>query len=235
MTRSNEPNDAAHDAVWDLLPWYVNESLDESELARVREHLHSCFACRQEVATQGQVRLHLHEAAPSAAQIEPAWQKMAARLQEETAVDAPVREVRRKAIPSWLGSWLQPAIHGRLAWAVAAALFAAASLPVLLEQWPAPPLKSFHTAAAPSSFSQFQPNDIRVVFNEPLSHPAILAIVEPLGGSIADGPAGPGVYTIRFEANPAEPDMMSRRLGQLRARKDIALAEPALPAAAPNQ
>lgn len=35
-----------HEEVWDLLPWYVNGTLDEGEIHRVEGHLEGCGICR---------------------------------------------------------------------------------------------------------------------------------------------------------------------------------------------
>ena len=38
-----------HQEVWELLPWYVNRTLDAQELAQVEQHLARCPACQEEV------------------------------------------------------------------------------------------------------------------------------------------------------------------------------------------
>jgi hypothetical protein len=50
MTQSNEPKTKfSHTDAFELLPWYVNESLPAKETALVREHLSGCAECRKEI------------------------------------------------------------------------------------------------------------------------------------------------------------------------------------------
>lgn len=48
----------------ELLPWYVNGTLEEDELREVEEHLRSCVACRREVEEWGELRRGVQQAAP---------------------------------------------------------------------------------------------------------------------------------------------------------------------------
>jgi hypothetical protein len=50
MAQSNEPKTKfSHTDAFELLPWYVNESLSAEELALVREHLSTCVECQKEI------------------------------------------------------------------------------------------------------------------------------------------------------------------------------------------
>ena len=44
-----------HQEVWDLLPWYINHSLDPAEQDFVRKHVKTCVACRVEINQQQQL------------------------------------------------------------------------------------------------------------------------------------------------------------------------------------
>lgn len=48
----------------ELLPWYVNGTLDGEELREVEEHLRSCLACRREVEELRELRQGVQQAAP---------------------------------------------------------------------------------------------------------------------------------------------------------------------------
>ena len=46
----------SHEQVVELLPWLVNDSLDELERESVLEHAHACVICRRELSSLQQIR-----------------------------------------------------------------------------------------------------------------------------------------------------------------------------------
>ncbi len=48
-------SNSEHQKVWDLLPWYVNHSLDPAEQDTVNKHIKTCITCRIELNQQQQV------------------------------------------------------------------------------------------------------------------------------------------------------------------------------------
>jgi anti-sigma factor RsiW len=230
MTRRTPSANESHDEIWLLLPWYINGTLDELESKRVRQHLQRCPRCQREITAQVSLCERVHHATPGDVAIDPAFQKLMARIQKETATAARnASEPKAPGIFGWWQRWSEPLFRQPVAWGLATALLAVAGLPLLPYRQPAAPVNTFHTSASPSSLAQFQLSDVRVVFSEPLAIAAIQGIVAPLNGRIVDGPSGPGVYTIRFRDSVRSPDLLASRLEALRARKDVALAEPAIP------
>lgn len=61
--------DAEHAAVDELLPWYVNGTLDPGELATVRRHLQDCETCRESALLLSQVNAVINR--PAATPITP--------------------------------------------------------------------------------------------------------------------------------------------------------------------
>ena len=227
-----------HDEVRLLLPWYVNGSLDSLESARVRAHLRGCSRCRAEVAAQRELRAHI-KAIPPPTEIDAnlALGKFMARIRDDAN---PVREASRMSEPDprhglgTLLNWFILPGQRSLGWAGVAALLALAVLPLAPDLGSSVGPNIFHTAANPGSYARFEPNDVRVVFAQPLTAEAIQSIVESLQGRIVDGPAGPGVYTIRFDVRDPSPDFLAERLELLRARADVAFAAPAIPVFDPH-
>lgn len=61
-----EFNDTArHDSVTELLPWYVNDTLDMSERDLVREHIDNCDDCRDNVELLSQVQRAVRTESPA--------------------------------------------------------------------------------------------------------------------------------------------------------------------------
>ena len=61
-----------HQAAQELLPWFVNGTLDADEAAQVGAHVAQCSACQADVAAQTQWRAAAADAAPSA-DVERGW------------------------------------------------------------------------------------------------------------------------------------------------------------------
>lgn len=229
----------SHDEIGLLLPWYVNGTLDAMESARVRAHLRGCSRCRDEVAVQRELRAHIKTTPPvSEVDADLALGKFMARIREESnatrhAPTAGGNDSRRSL--GVLLNWFVLPGQRPLVWAGAAALLALAILPLTPELGSSGGPNIFHTAANPGSYARFEANDIRVVFAQPLTAEAIQSIVGSLQGRVVDGPAGPGVYTIRFDVQDPSPNFVAERLDRLRARADVAFAAPAIPVSDPHR
>jgi len=229
----------SHDEMGLLLPWYVNGTLDATESARVRAHLRGCSRCRDEVAAQRELRAHL-TAMPPVSEIDTdlALGKFMARIREESIATRQASAAggndSRRSLGVLLNWFVLPG-QRPLVWAGAVALLALAILPLASDLGSPVGSNVFHTAASPGSYARFEANDIRVVFAQPLTAEAIQSIVESLQGRVVDGPTGPGVYTIRFDAQDPSPDFVAERLDRLRERADVAFAAPAIPVSDPHR
>jgi hypothetical protein len=228
-----------HDEICLLLPWYVNGTLDPPESARVSAHLLGCRGCRAELAAQRELRAQI-KAPPAMEALDAnvALGHFMARIRDDFPSVRQASAVTEHASRHGLGAllnWFTLPGQRSLAWAGAAGLLAVAVLPLVYDFRSAGRPNIFHTAANPGSFAKFEANDIRVVFAQPLTAEAIQSIVEPLQGRLVDGPSGPGIYTIRFDVRDPSPDFLAERLDRLRARKDVAFAEPAIPGSDPRR
>jgi anti-sigma factor RsiW len=73
-----------HAAVWELIPWFVNETLDETEHGRVEAHLRRCPACKCEVDAQSRLRAAMATSDIGQRQAELAWKTLDRRLDRTT-------------------------------------------------------------------------------------------------------------------------------------------------------
>jgi anti-sigma factor RsiW len=88
-TDTSHPSE--HHEVWELLPWYVNGTLDDRERASVQAHLMTCAACQAELA-------RCHDLAAAVRALADGWEPSAehfarvlARLDATTASATPRR------------------------------------------------------------------------------------------------------------------------------------------------
>lgn len=71
--------------VGDLIPWYLNGTLDASRSQRVREHLAGCGACRQEAAEARAALAVFSAHLPSSDLVDLAWGRAPAQAGQELA------------------------------------------------------------------------------------------------------------------------------------------------------
>src|SRR5471032_449200 len=72
----------AHQAVQELLPWYVSAQLAPEEAARVQEHLHGCEECRHEAEAARRLR-GLEPDPPPGLDVDRALARMMSMLGEQ--------------------------------------------------------------------------------------------------------------------------------------------------------
>jgi Putative zinc-finger len=228
-----------HGRVWDLLPWYANGTLAESERRSVESHLEACATCRAELDACRGLAAAIQQApetapAPHPTQLSRVLARIDA-LDSESAegTDAaaagrggwrsPLRTLR--SLRAMLGATPSPA-----RWALAAQLalvlvLAGALLrqPRPASQGTAPP--AFRTLADSAPEHAVSPGmaEVRVVFGPGTTEQEIRDLLLSVRGRISGGPSPLGVYTVEV---PALPDPLPDVLAQLRRHRQVSLAEP---------
>ena len=207
--RQREP-EMCHAAAWELLPWYVNDTLDQDERRAVHAHLLACAECRQEEArcreTAAAVRAGRAAPSPHPAQL--------ARLLERLDDEPEAREGPLRAI-------LAAPMGVRVALAAQAAALVAL-LAVIF--WPASPV-AYRTleATAPAVAGGTQ---VRVVFTPDATESEIRQLLLQIGGEISGGPSPLGAYTVRVPERGAAAEPLPVVLTYLRGHPRVRFAEP---------
>lgn len=137
----------AHQAVQELLPWYVSAQLAPEEAARVQEHLHGCEECQHEADLARRLR-DLEPDAPDGLDVDRALARMMAMLGGQE----PVQEASPSAVPT-TALPPEPAIAAR---APASPAPSTTALPPLTTA-PAASSQAAATAAAPASSITWTP------------------------------------------------------------------------------
>lgn len=205
-----------HEEVWDLLPWYVNDTLDEEEARTVAAHLEGCGICREEVRYWGGFARALQEEGDLAVSADAGL----ARLRRHLAGAGPEREMDRapRRPPAGARERLRRGSAGLrdapapLRWALAAQLAAILILGGLLASaWtgPAPSGADAPPADAPGAFRTLsgastpaavsETRRLRVVFADQAREREIRGALIAVGGRIVDGPSPTGVYTVAVD------------------------------------
>ena len=79
-----------HNDVELLLPWYVNDTLDDDERKTVQQHLQTCAECRDNVELLGRMKTAVHGRAPSPIVPKPRIEQMLATIDADAEPATPV-------------------------------------------------------------------------------------------------------------------------------------------------
>ena len=217
--------DDQHRHVSELVPWYLNGTLEDRDREEVTAHLTGCLACRQELA-QCQA---LAAAVQSAGDAE--WAPRPDRLErllasiellEATNVRSAGWRTRLRAGTQWLAELLHTTPNPvRWALAVQAAVLV---LVVGLAVWPGAlsPRAPYRTLA--EGDRRIGQSLVHVVFAEQISEREMRTLLGRVQGKIVDGPSAVGLYTV--EVGARTPDEVTSMVAILRNDPKVRLAEP---------
>jgi anti-sigma factor RsiW len=199
-----------HQKVQELLPWFLNGTLEADDVAQVEEHLQSCPACRSELECLQVLRSTYvdTELAPDA---EAALARLRPRLEESAPASRPRRtgersRARPAQIPSWLG----------LALAAQFALILGLGWKVLQ-----PDAALEYRALSSAATAEHAAGSLVVVFNPTASQREVARILHRSGGRIVDGPTESNGFVLAVASGNLK-DALTR----LRAEPAVVLAEP---------
>jgi predicted anti-sigma-YlaC factor YlaD len=193
-----------HEQTQELLPWYVNGTLEADEVALVDSHLAECGECRTDLELE---RALGQQVASLPVDAERGWAALADKLDTVPppgAHSAPVALFRRKVA---------------LGWAAAGQLAAAALIVGLFVSQPSPPDQEIYHALGTSPGSA--PGNVVVLFNPETSEKDIRASLLKLEARMIDGPTAGGAYVLHVAAAKR-----AHAIAALRGSDQILLAEP---------
>ena len=202
-----------HEQAQQLLPWYVNGTLDAGETAMVEAHLADCADCRADLAAE---RVLARDVAALPIDVEHAWSALSDRIDAEgppRRLAEPVPFLRRKVAMGW-------ALGGPLA-AAAAVAFAVAVVP-------GAPSPAGETYRALGSAPTAQPGNALVMFKPDARDSDLRAALIKAGARVVDGPTATGAYIVRIA-----PEGRGQAIDDLRATPQVELAEPIDPGSQP--
>jgi anti-sigma factor RsiW len=213
--------------VWELLPWYTNDTLDEEECHDVEAHLATCSPCQAELAKCHSLAEARHEAAGVA--WSPSPDRMSRLLSHIDAVEAHQVWPRRwwEQLCAWcIGehSWWQRTPYP-VRWALAAqGMLILALVSTIVWQSTLLPVSPYRTLADVSAPAPRERMQIRVVFADDMTTQEIRRLLSDVGGTIVKGPSPLGVYTVGVSA-VGSPDRLGQVLDAVRAHQKVRLAE----------
>ncbi|HYN23369.1 MAG TPA: zf-HC2 domain-containing protein [Thermoanaerobaculia bacterium] len=227
MKQLGERDERLHQRVWELLPWYVNGTLETGEVRSVEDHTAHCERCRDELESCRRIGEAMSPAAQAMPSPHPAQlARLMSRLDEaESSALGPRLKNVLAVTPK--------AVRWTLAVQLAAVLLLAAGATGLFwsQRAAVPPLGPPAAPASPAEYRTLSEPAVpaaavfrvRVVFAEEATERQIREVLLGAGGQIAGGPSPLGAYEVEL---PAGRDPLPVVLSYLRARREVRFAEP---------
>ena len=190
-----------HHELRELLPWYVTGQLDEAEAARIEAHLDDCAECQAELRFEERLE---SEVARLPLEVEAGWARMRRRVEGDRPEPRVLRALRTRA--PWLG------------WGVAAVLMLGLGVLAAPSLRPAPATDAYHALSATPAA---EPGNVVVIFRPDTTEKSMREALKASGARLVDGPTPADAYVLRVPAAQRE-----AALANLRARREIVLAQP---------
>jgi hypothetical protein len=219
MTSSRRiEHSAEHHEVSALIPWYINETLDDRGCQRVDSHLAACSVCRDDLAVQRRI-FEAIDAQPSVDYMPVAsLKRLQARLDAQPAesLGAPAMpaEERSSRTARW-PIWMAASVAGV---AVALGVFGADHWLQMDRQLP-----SYRTVT--NSVARPQGEVIRAVFAPTVTLVELQTILDEAQLRIVSGPTEAGVYSLASNSTLT----VRASLALLRQHSTVRFAEGTLP------
>jgi hypothetical protein len=209
----NAPEVLTHEIASGLLPWLVNDSLDEGEKVAVLEHARACVICRRELGDLEQLRDSLSQAAAASPTPAPDMRNINARIDD--LIDS--RHWGRNLL-SRIGEMFETP------WRIA---FAAQSILLIilasLLLWPDPENAEFTTLTQADKLPDG--HYVRLVFSPDLAESELSALLDRFELEVVEGPSSRGVYTVGL-AESLSFDDRDKLMMSLREDPGVLFAQP---------
>jgi anti-sigma factor RsiW len=229
---TQRPTDTLHPSehaeVWEILPWYVNGTLEDRERASVEAHLTTCAACQVELARCHDLAAIVRAAPADGWEPSPEhFARVLARL-ETTTASATLRRGWWDAVRAQYERYgemlrrIPPLIRWTLVTQSALTLVLAS---ILVWQAPWAPERFYRTLSNSSDQTAQKRLQIHVVFADDITEKELRALLTEVQATIVAGPSPFGVYTVAVALPGDARAPADITLETLRAHPKVRLAE----------
>ena len=193
-------DDSAHREVDEMLPWFVNGTLEGEDLAAVEQHVRECARCRREVdlLQQLQAVCTIDEPAPDAT---PSYGRLHERIAGRRRLGT-LRDRARELFRPWqrAPAWAK--------WAIAAQFAGIAMLAVKVAMPVSESAGLYQTLGAPAAHAA-RGGTVAVVFVPEATESELRRIVQAAGARIVDGPTESNAYVLEVPPGIGTPSWPS--------------------------
>lgn len=206
-----------HREAWELLPWFVNGSLSDSQAQRLEDHLEKCPECRCEYQEQLLIREQMQSQEVVLYAPHASLRKLLARIGQDEI-----------AAPAESDGHAAPPAARRMKWLTFAVAAEALGLIVLVGvlSWRFEYERSAPRYSTLSSAPAVIPQRLaaRVVFSPSISLAKLGELLRSYDAQVIAGPSDAGVYTLVFPAALDQKDVAAV-VTRLRANPEVRFAE----------
>ncbi|WP_411726856.1 zf-HC2 domain-containing protein [Methyloglobulus sp.] len=223
----NKPNNAGHDFVVELLPWYAKGTLNPAEQARVAQHLPSCSECRRQLAQCRQLD-DVFKGNSDVLAWRPSPTQFSRILQDidvlESTTHTRASPVRMPGLFANLSAWLK-ATPSPAYWFMALETVVLVALVLLVVAQPPqqPEAQLFQTLSNERPPATATLPRLSIVFAEDITEREIRALLQTQHGQLVQGPSILGVYTVQLTAGGAHE--LQQTITALRGNSKVKLVE----------
>jgi anti-sigma factor RsiW len=227
-TNTKQSEAKRHEEVWQLLPWYVNGTLDDPERDIAAQHISICQTCEGEIARCRTIASALHSSDVAAWTPSPAhFIRLMTHIDRESTLTTVERW--RLRIREWVDksrrAFLETSSPLRWTLAVQSAVMVLLAAVIILQGSIAPPVP-YLTLSDVGTGPELARAHIRVVFADDIMEREIRALLSSVDGAIVAGPSQMAVYTVVILGSGEERPARTRAaLETLRAHSKVRLAE----------
>jgi len=224
-TDRSDGND--HQKVWEILPWYVNGTLEGHEQGFVARHILRCQSCADEVVRCQSVATTVRRSEEAMRESSPEhFARLMERIDRGNASAASER--RRIRVREWIEK-IRLAFHetpSLFRWALAAETAGIVLLATAII-WQASVAPSFYrTLSDVGSGPGPGRVHLQVVFADDITEREMRILLSSIGATIVAGPTPMAVYTVALAAGDREAPAGTREtLALLRKHPKVRLAE----------
>jgi anti-sigma factor RsiW len=225
---SDQSDGGHHQKVWEILPWYVNGTLEDHEHEFVARHILRCQTCAVEVVRCQSIATAVRSGEEAARTPSPEHlARLMERIDRGSMSAAPERW--RIRVREWIEK-IQLAFQetpSLFRWALAsetAAIILLAAA-IILQASVAPSLL-YRTLSDTGSGVEPDRVHLQVIFANDITEREIRTLLSSIGATIVAGPTPMAVYTVALTADDREAPARTREtLAVLRAHPKVRLAE----------
>jgi len=242
MNRHTMPSTTdQHQQMLLLLPWYLNQSLEQDEKQQVESHLRSCLLCSRELVVLRELAAAVKQSSDLDMAAEASFASLREKLQDAKPVRHNPEPSNNQPTLAWFGKCADTGTgqsgnaanrHSRIfplstitgkRFAIAASLLLAV-ITLSMHYGRSPTTADYYTlsAAKPESPAGAK---LRVVFSKSLADAGIDSLLEKIHGHLVEGPNSVGAYTIRLDAGKESLDLTAAATF-LRNQQNVLLVEP---------
>ena len=224
---SDQSGGKGHQKVWEILPWYVNGTLEGDEHEFVARHLLRCQSCADEVVRCQSIATAVRSAEAATSRPSPEHlARLMERIDHGSVSAAPERW--RIRVREWIEKirLVFQETPSLFRWALAAETAAIVLLvaAIIMQGSVAP---SFYRTLS-DAYTSSEPGRVhlQVVFADDITEREIRTLLSSIGATIVAGPTPMAVYTVALVAADRKAPARTREtLALLRGHPKVRLAE----------